>query len=160
VHFAPPLNTRVPGDTDLALPGKAKPRETDIGRIAFQIQARVQTADTHRHLLDKRIVRLASCVKGEQKRVLVSDNLEGKQALKGWHWRDDGTDLAARPPGSGTMAEAARSGKRGFRITDKRMKESIGVRPPFFRQCESTDVVRASACIRQVQGEGAFLETR
>ena len=109
------------------------------------------------HLVHKKIVGLTSFVKGEQKRVLVSDDLEGKAALKGWRWRDGGPNLAARLPDTAFTAQAARSGKRGFRITDESPSASIGVRSPFFRQFEPGDYVKASAHIRQVQSEGVSL---
>lgn len=123
----------------------------------FHIQARVQTTDTHLHLVDKKIVGLVSFVRGEQKQVLVSDDLEGKTALKDWCWRDGGSDLAARLPNTGFMAQAARGGKRGFRIADKSPTASIGVRSPFFRQFEPGDYVKASAHVSQAQSEGVSL---
>ncbi len=131
----------------------AKPKE----EVAlFRVRARVQTRDGQVRLLEQRVMRLSHVARGELKRMLVSDDLEGEDALAGFTQRGGGK-LAALPASCGLNPEAAASGKRGFRITDDSSQRSIGVRCPFIEPVEAGDFVRASAKIRQVEGEGAAL---
>jgi len=123
----------------------------------FRIQARVQTTDAHVHLLDKKIVRFVSLVRGEQKQVLLSDDLEGEEPLKDWCWRSGGTDLTTGRGDTGLTARAARSAHQGFRIDNSEPSGTVGVRSPLFREFEPGDFVKASAYIRQTEGQGVSL---
>lgn len=123
----------------------------------FFIRARGETADKNLYIVEKRLIRLSKAVKGGLKQQLLADNLEGEKPLRGWSWRDGGQDLAARMPESGLMPVAARSGKRGFRLTDNSAEAAVGVRSPLFRDFQPGDFVQASAYIRPVQGQGVAL---
>ncbi len=142
-----------------ALACELEPPQQDkaAGGVAiFLVGARVELRDGRTRVIEQRVMRVARPIRGEVKRSLVSDDLEGEDALAGFTQRGGGS-LASLPASCGIRPEAAASGQRGYRLTDDSAERSVGVRTAFFEPVEAGDIVRASVKMRPVSGVGGTL---
>jgi hypothetical protein len=126
------------------------------GVTLLLVRARVQLPDGRTRVIEQRVMRVARPHRGKLKRVLVSDDLEGEDALAGFTQRGGGS-LASLPASCGIRPEAAANGERGYRLTDDSAERSVGVRTAFFEPVEAGDIVRASVKMRRVAGAGGTL---
>ena len=126
------------------------------GVTLFAVCARVRLRDGRTRVIEQQVMRVARTLRGEVKRVLVADDLEGEEALAGFTQRGGGS-LASLPSSCGIIPEAAANGARAYRLTDDSAERSVGVRTAFFEPVEAGLIARASVRLRQVEGAGCTL---